>query len=270
MLDFVTQQTKKAERSDQIFNTLKALRDGYDGFVKQQRVAENKLYSVLEGCLDFYYFLQTSDAHSLAFKNMCDFKFKADTKLVLLIAKAVFGKDNKQHYAYAKALENAVELEIGKDDSKTMAEWLRQNGGVNGVIRLTQTSPAADIVEDFGEYVITTRQGYENINKDIREHYSFTNKHLCKAVDSEQRYDCFLYVTVDRSGDQVKIQNFVIGEECVKKMYKLLQKEVGNTYIKNSKLFGEYKKLRQKQAKEAAERTDEVAEHLKKIANALA
>jgi hypothetical protein len=34
--------------------------------------------------------------------------------------------------------------------------------------------------------------------------------------------------------------------------------------------FEEYKGLRQKQAEEAAERTDEVAENLKKIASALA
>ncbi len=269
MLDFVTKQTKKAERNEQIVNTINALREGYESFVKQQRVAENKLYSVLEGCLDFYYFLQTSDAHALAFKNMCDFKFKADTKLVLLISKAVFGKDNKQHYAYAKALENAVEAEIGKDDDNAMAEWLRQNGGVNGVIRLTHNFQAADIVRDFGSYVLENKHGYNKLKEEIREQYTFKNKHLCQVVDEQQRYDCFLYVTVDRSGEQVKIENVVLANEHVDKMYKLLQQFVGKSSQVQNRWFEEYKELRQKQAEEAAERTDEVAEHLKKIANAL-
>jgi hypothetical protein len=269
MLDFITTQTKKKERSDEILNTLVSLRQGYEDFIVQQKLADNKLYSVLEGCLDFYYFLQTSDAHAIAFKNMCDFKFKADTKLVLLISKAVFGKDNKQHYAYAKALDNAVEAEVGKDENNTMAEWLRKNGGVNGAIRISQKNTNTDIISDFGEYILSMKYGHERIEEQMREQYTFNSKHLCQTVDRAQRYDCFLYVTVDRSGEKVKIQHAIFEEDYVKRMYKLLQQYVGTNEDIQNKWFEEYKGIRLKQAEEADEQTEEVAEYLKKIASAL-
>jgi hypothetical protein len=150
MLDFVKTNIRKIERSELVRTTLNDLCEQYKTFEQQKRTAENTLYVLLENCLDFYYMLQTSDAHAVAFKNMCHFKFNSASELTLLIAKAVFGDTNKQHYAYARALQKAVELGIGQTDDSSMAEWLRSNGGVNAAIRIDQRKKADELLE-FGQ-----------------------------------------------------------------------------------------------------------------------
>ena len=103
-------------------------------FLKQQNIANNMLYVLLEECLDFYRFLQKDERYATAFKNICGIKYNAKTKLANMIAQSVFGK-TKQTYAYAKVLMNGYKEEIGTEGNQSMLQWLSENNGINGVIR---------------------------------------------------------------------------------------------------------------------------------------
>lgn len=115
--------------------TLEELRKKHREWVELKQLTEEKLYLLLEGCLDLYYFLMESDAYVTAFKSLCDFKWGKTTPLAVLIAKAVFGPKAKQVHTYAKALTKAFEAKIGKPGKQAMLVWLRDNGGVSGVTR---------------------------------------------------------------------------------------------------------------------------------------
>jgi hypothetical protein len=124
-----------AELVIEVEKTLKNLQTKHEKWRKQQHMADNMLYVLMEGCLGFYYFLRKSEAYEQAFKSLCCFRWNSKTKTATLIAKAVFGDKAKITYVYAKALEKAVQNNIGTNNEISMLQWLQQNGGINGVIR---------------------------------------------------------------------------------------------------------------------------------------
>ena len=124
-----------AELVIEVEKTLKGLQKKHEEWGKLQNVADNTLYVLMEGCLDFYCFLRKSEAYEQAFKSLCCFRWNYKTKTATLIAKAVFGDKAKKTYVYAKALEKAVQNNIGNNNEISMLQWLQQNGGINGFIR---------------------------------------------------------------------------------------------------------------------------------------
>ena len=124
-----------AELVIEVEKTLKNLQKKHEEWEKLKNVADNTLYVLMEGCLEFYYFLRKSEAYEQAFKSLCHFRWNSKTKTATLIAKAVFGDKAKKTYVYAKALEKAVQNNIGTNNEISMLQWLQQNGGINGVIR---------------------------------------------------------------------------------------------------------------------------------------
>ncbi|WP_157809151.1 hypothetical protein [Spiribacter roseus] len=133
--------------------TLNELQSKHAEWDKQQRYADTLLYTLLEGCLDFYYFLRKDERFESAFKGMCGFKWNSSTTLASLITKSVFGAKAKKGYAYAKALIAAVDNGVGVSGAVGMAQWLKENGGVNGVIRDKAADAAAKAERDYKVWV---------------------------------------------------------------------------------------------------------------------
>ncbi|MEX0384281.1 hypothetical protein [Spiribacter pallidus] len=133
----------------EVEKTLHELQSKHAEWDKQQRYADTLLYTLLEGCLDFYYFVRKDERYESAFKSVCDFKWNSKTTLATLITKAVFGAKAKKGYAYAKALAEAVRSEIGVNGNVGMAQWLKENGGVNGVIRNEKGESTAKAERDY-------------------------------------------------------------------------------------------------------------------------
>lgn len=133
----------------EVEKTLNELQSKHAEWDKQQRYADTLLYSLLEGCLDFYYFVRKDERYESAFKAVCDFKWNSRTTLATLITKAVFGAKAKKGYAYAKALAEAVRSEIGVNGNVGMAQWLKENGGVNGIIRNEKGESTAKAERDY-------------------------------------------------------------------------------------------------------------------------
>lgn len=137
----------------EVEKTLNELQSKHAEWDKQQRYADTLLYTLLEGCLDFYYFLRNDERYESAFKGMCGFKWNSSTTLVSLITKSVFGAKAKKGYAYAKALTAAVDNGIGVSGAVSMAQWLKENGGVNGVIRDKAGDAKAKAERDYKVWV---------------------------------------------------------------------------------------------------------------------
>ena len=60
-----------AELVIEVEKTLKGLQNKHEEWGKLQNVADNTLYVLMEGCLEFYYFLRKSEAYEQAFKSLC-------------------------------------------------------------------------------------------------------------------------------------------------------------------------------------------------------
>ena len=153
-----------------IEKTLSDLEAKRDIWSKQELVATNTLYALLEASLEFYYFVTKSKSNEEAFKRVIN-KTKQGTKdiwkktsTLMIIVKNVFG-DNKKSYAYATALKKAIEAKIGTEGNISMWEFLAQNNGINGVIRkereakLKSNQHYFDIVDYFDDF------GFEFVNK---------------------------------------------------------------------------------------------------------
>lgn len=248
-----------------IEDTLKELRNKHQQWQSQKRIAESTLYVLMKGCLEFYHFLKEDKANEEAFKKLCTFKWGRKTKLETIIAKAVFGADNKQHYAYAKALSKAVENNVGTTGEISMPDWLSNNGGVNGVIRKKTDDMDAETTKDFGRYIAEKKINCQELAAPKRIKFIMKSKDVCKSVDDAQRTDCFIYAFVDRSGDDVKVHNLVLDGEVVSKMLELLYKHYGSDEELKSKFFQEYTEVKERLSQLDKERTDKVARKLQQI-----
>ena len=148
----------------QVRKTLQTLQNKQAKWMKQQNIANNMLYVLLEECLDYYRFLQKDERYATAFKNICGIKYNAKTKLANMIAQSVFGK-TKQTYAYAKVLMNGYKEEIGTEGNQSMLQWLSENNGINGVIRdggsdsKAQQEHYIEIASNYHKFLKTTKLG---------------------------------------------------------------------------------------------------------------
>jgi hypothetical protein len=148
----------------QVRKTLQTLRNKQTKWVEQQSIANDMLYVLLEECLDFYRFLQSDERYAVAFKNICDVKYNAKTKLANMVAKSVFG-ETKQTYAYAKVLMKGFNENIGTEGNLSMRDWLLGSNGINGVIRDGNTDSKAqqehyiEIASNYRKFLKTTQLG---------------------------------------------------------------------------------------------------------------
>ncbi|WP_139216060.1 hypothetical protein [Marinobacter sp. DSM 26671] len=198
--------------------TLGQLREKHGLWEAQKDRADKVLHRLMGECLSLYRLCCKSEVYEQALKSCVDFKFGKNTKLTIIISKAIFG-NSKKHYAYAKALDKAIENQVGVDENMTMFDWLQQEGGINGVIRKSKEYDRSKDKE-FGEYVLDGYYNFDRMKDSLKPSFTFENKHICNIVDEQGRNDCFLYAVVERGGEKVKIQPVPIAkDEVVKKMY---------------------------------------------------
>ncbi|SDU21734.1 hypothetical protein SAMN05216296_2460 [Pseudomonas pohangensis] len=239
---------------NQIQKTLTDLKLQHKTWNAQLQTAETSLYNLLDGCLDFYYFLRKSESYESAFKSLCYFKWNSTTKLSTLIAKSVFGEENKQHYAYAKAIQKAIENDIGIAGEVSMQQWLKQNGGVNGVIRTNETAIKENILR---EHLIEVAKKAHDLGF-IPKIAKFKNKQLAEIMSSRE---CLLLCVVDEKTGDIALKYISTDENLVKLTYE----EFGKFIVRSPKYEEGKQKLHDKLELERQKASVEVSSKLGRI-----
>lgn len=174
-------------------HALSILSDQYGDWLKHVNQGDNMLYALLSGCLDFHNFLVREADYQSVFKGLCNFSWHRNTGLTTLVAKMVFGADNKQVYTYIKALDAALAKGIGAEGAIGMEQWLKENGGVSGVVRKGAGSSKALIER---EYRIHVAQRAEQFG--LKDKYgSFVSMELANEIEHGSS-DVVLLAEIDR------------------------------------------------------------------------
>lgn len=182
-------------------NAIAILNDKHRAWRAHVENGENILYTLLEECLDFHNFLVRESDYQSAFKGMCRFSWHKNTGLTTLIAKTVFGAKNKQTYTYIKALDAALAKGVGADGAISMEQWLKENGGVSGVIRNDGGNSKAEIER---AYRIRIAQEAERFG--LKDKYgSLFSTDLANMIEHGST-DVVLLAQVDRKTGEFKVK----------------------------------------------------------------
>jgi len=231
----------------EVKQTITALDASYKAWLEHVKTGEGMLYSLLEECLTFHNFLLTNDEHQTAFKGFCRFNWHKSTPLMTLVAKQVFGHKNKQVYDYIKALNAAFAQGIGADGAMGLAQWLKENGGISGVISANKKPTKAEIERSFRIHVAGNAEQFGLVDRLS----SFTSMEMAAAIEHGSG-DIVILATVDRHTG--KFQPKLISEDVPlrNKLWELRGEAIMETseYHRNKDAFLE--KLRQKNAVTAA------------------
>lgn len=239
--------------------TLNELQSKHAEWDKQQRYADTLLYTLLEGCLDFYYFMRKDERLESAFKGMCGFKWNSSTTLASLITKSVFGAKAKKGYAYAKALIAAVDNGVGVSGAVGMAQWLKEHGGVNGVIRDKAGDAAAKAERDYKVWV---GKNYDR----------FGVKSKFESIDAPQIYECIddeefvLLVQRDTKTGKIIPKWFTDAESLREGIYK----EMGESLMEERVYFERRAEVIAELEREEDEATEKVLEALTAVKSKVA
>jgi hypothetical protein len=155
-----------------VLETLTTLSASVVEWRELQCKADDKLYSVLDGCLRVMYLCENEDLKATLLSVCTDKDMKGmDNKGVhLIVSKLVFGSKDKKCYTYAKALENASKLQLNTEkDKRKLSEYLKTNGGIDVLIRKEAIAISKDYdderfgtKEHFGETMCTEMFGYHS------------------------------------------------------------------------------------------------------------
>lgn len=244
------------ETTAQIQKTLTDLKLQHTTWIAQQKTAETSLYNLLECCLDFYYFLRKNESYESAFKSFCYYKWNSKTKLSTLIAKSVFGEKGKQHYAYAQAIQKAIDSNVGIVGEISMPQWLKQNGGINGVIRDNANVNKENIAR---EHLIEVAKNAGNLGF-IPKFSKFNNKKLAGIMRS---YECLLLCVADEKTGEITLKFISTDENLVKLTYE----EFGQFIVSDPRYKEREQKLRDKLELERKNASEQVAIELERIAS---
>lgn len=225
-----------------IADALAQLHTTYTEWMRLQQLTENKLYKLMNGCLQLCYLAKSTDAHMSAFKKQCAFKWGRNTKLTVMVAKRVFGEDNKQAHSYAKALEIAIEEKVGTEGEIDMITWLRSNGGISGVVRGTgsKVSKRKNIIELEREHTIRVGRDAEKYGKGAKYKFDVSEKFM-EALRTD---DVLLLCRVDRKSKQLAVYAIDENSDATDKYYEQLGESVieSEAYTKYKyKLYEEHK-----------------------------
>ena len=182
-------------------NKITGLQEIYENWVKHVDKGDGMLYTLLGACLDFHNFLvRESDCQSV-FKGLCRFSWHKNTGLTTLIAKTVFGVSNKQTYMYIKALDKALAKGIGAEGAIGMEQWLKENGGVSGVIRNNSGNSKAEIERDYRIRIAQDSEKFGLMDK----HASFVSPELASMIEHGSS-DVVVLANVDRKTGQFTVK----------------------------------------------------------------
>jgi hypothetical protein len=119
--------------------------------------AMDELYDLLAKCVGLFEIMARDDAEGERLRGELDsyakemgYKYKGETHTIVKIARAVFHPDKNRYSAYGRALKAAIEA--GKS-SMEVANYIRSQGGVDGVIKKTTASSAMGTLQQRAEQV---------------------------------------------------------------------------------------------------------------------
>jgi len=121
----------------------------YEHWRKHMEEGDKLLYALLDSCLKFHKFLIANENYQTPFKDLCLFHWNRNTSMMTLVAKRVFGPNNKSVYPYIKALNLALQLGIGNEGEPSLSAWLKSNGGIAGVTKPPSNASQAQAERDF-------------------------------------------------------------------------------------------------------------------------
>jgi hypothetical protein len=193
----------KANVKLQISDALDKLSITYKQWMRLQKMTEEKLYKLLDGCLQLCYVSRSTEAHMSALKKQCGFKWGRNTKLTVLVTKCVFGADTKQVHNYAKALEIAIEEGVGTAGEADMITWLRGHGGISGVVRgkESKVGKRSNIIELERAYTIRVGRDAEKYGSTVKFKFDVS----AKFIDKLRTDDVVLLCKVDRKSKQLAV-----------------------------------------------------------------
>lgn len=237
----------------EVEKTLNELQKKHAEWDKQQRYADTLLYTLLEGCLDFYYFMRTDERYETAFKAVCGFKWNSNTTLATLITKSVFDAKAKKAYAYAKAITAAINNNVGTDGNVGMAQWLKENGGVNGVIREKSGDSKAKAERD---YKILVGKNVERFGAKKR-YGDIASPELAELMKEE----CLLLVVPDKENGKLVIKWFSYTDKLRDGMYE----ELGEVMMERDIYRQKRAEVMDELKKEGDEATEKVLDALNSV-----
>ncbi len=232
----------------EVKETITSLDARYKEWLDHVKAGEGMLYNLLEACLSFHNFLLANDEHQTAFKGLCLFNWHKSTSLMTLVAKQVFGPQNKQVYDYIKALNAAFAKGIGADDAMGMAQWLKENGGISGVISATKKPTKAEIERGFRIHVANNAEQFGLVDR----LGSFTCAEMAAAIEHGSG-DVVILATVNRQTGE--FQPKLISEHVPlrNKLWELRGEAIMETEAYHRTKDAFLAKIRQKNAVYAAE-----------------
>ncbi|MEY4471765.1 MAG: hypothetical protein RL671_69 [Pseudomonadota bacterium] len=184
-----------------IEHTLNGLNEQYNNWRKHVQQGDGMLYTLLGACLDFHNFLVREADYQSAFKGFCNFSWHKNTGLTTLIAKMVFGAKNKQTYTYIKALDAALAKGIGSNGAIGMEQWLKENGGINGVIRVDGGNSKAEVERNYRIRIAQEAEKFE-----LKDKFgSLFSADLAGMIEHGST-DVVLLAQVDRKTGEFKVK----------------------------------------------------------------
>ena len=122
--------------------------------------AMDALYGLLARCVGLYEVMTRDDADGERLRDELasyakdkGLKFNGKTHTVVKIVRAVFADSKTRYTVYGKALEIAIRNGVS---SKEIADYLRSNGGIDGVLKSTTSVAPTDSLQIRAEQVWQT------------------------------------------------------------------------------------------------------------------
>ena len=227
-----TTTTENVEQNDSnifdanegVLATLEVLGTSVAEWRKLQGKADDKLYSVLDGCLRIVYLCEDEDLKATLLSVCKDRGMKGiESKGVhLIVSKLVFGSCDKKCYTYAKALDNASKLKLNTEkDKRTLSEYLKSSGGIDALIR----KEAIAIGKGYEDERFGTKEHFgENLSTELFGYLSGLNLMDRDKVKEDKVYSGVCDVKIDNDEFMQKFVNKVETEQFVKLKYDYTKK----------------------------------------------
>ena len=222
-----TNTTESIEQNDSnifdanegVLATLEVLGTSVVEWRKLQGKADDKLYSVLDGCLRIVYLCEDDDLKETLLSVCKDRGMKGmENKGVhLIVSKLVFGGGDKKCYTYAKALENASKLKLNTEkDKRTLSEYLKSNGGIDALIR----KEAIAICKGYEDERFGTKEHFgESLSDELFGYLSGLNLMDIDKVKEDKVFSGVCDVKIDNDEFMRKFVNKEETEQFVKLKY---------------------------------------------------
>ena len=202
-----------------VLETLTTLSASVVEWRELQGKADDKLYSVLDGCLRIVYLCEDEDlkATLLSVCKEKDMKGMDNKGVHLIVSKLVFGSADKKCYTYAKALENASKLQLHTEkDKRTLSEYLKSNGGIDALIR----KEAIAISKGYEDERFGTKEHFgESLSDELFGYLSGLNLMDINKVKEDKVYSGVCDVKIDNDEFMKKFVNKEEREQFVKLKY---------------------------------------------------